>query len=334
MTELYKHVAYEDGVTKAPTPFEADIVRGLVDKASNSQSNYLFDLSHLKEKQENILESELHLFKLRPTMKLHGFVILFFIHFQLKLYQILCKKTSTRHPNFNRNPIDLRLLETRSILRSFKPGWETFKVKDVVKKWIDHPSSNHGFYVVATTPHGEELDADWIRFAQRQDHHGSKQPVLVIYNNNKDNKIYNKNINKSDKIHNNSDNNRINYNKRGRKVVERERKKYCQLYDMHVNFKDIGWSDWVIQPTVYNAYQCKGICPFPLDTSYHPTKHATVQSLVHALGTDNIQPRRLRAGSPCCVPSPLYSLSMLYNKNDVIILKFYDEMIAAGCACH
>ena len=60
-------------------------------------------------------------------------------------------------------------------------------------------------------------------------------------------------------------------------------RKSCQRYDMHVDFKTIGWSEWIISPQGYNAYQCKGSCPFPLGKNLRPTNHATVQSIVHVL---------------------------------------------------
>ena len=38
---------------------------------------------------------------------------------------------------------------------------------------------------------------------------------------------------------------------------------------------------------------------------------------------------------PCCVPSHLISLSLLYyDENDNVVLKQYGEMVAAACGCH
>ncbi|XP_010141067.1 PREDICTED: growth/differentiation factor 7-like, partial [Buceros rhinoceros silvestris] len=33
---------------------------------------------------------------------------------------------------------------------------------------------------------------------------------------------------------------------------------------LHVNFKELGWDDWIIAPLDYEAYHCEGICDFPL----------------------------------------------------------------------
>lgn len=103
----------------------------------------------------------------------------------------------------------------------------------------------------------------------------------------------------------------------------------CNRRQMYVDFDEIGWAGWIISPKGYNAYHCKGACPFPLGQSQRPTNHATVQSIVHAL-------RVLKGVStPCCVANKLYSISLLYfDDAENVILKQYDDMVAASCGCH
>ena len=109
----------------------------------------------------------------------------------------------------------------------------------------------------------------------------------------------------------------------------RKRKQSCSKHELFVDFDEIGWSGWIISPKGYNAYHCKGECPFPLGQNQRPTNHATVQSIVNALhiGKD--------VSTPCCVPNKLYSISLLYFDDDEnVILKQYDDMVAASCGCH
>lgn len=109
----------------------------------------------------------------------------------------------------------------------------------------------------------------------------------------------------------------------------RRRRKPCARHEMYVDFDEIGWSGWIISPKGYNAYHCKGECPFPLGQSLKPTNHATVQSIVHALGVGR------DVNTPCCVPNKLYSISLLYFDDDEnVILKQYDDMVASSCGCH
>lgn len=107
------------------------------------------------------------------------------------------------------------------------------------------------------------------------------------------------------------------------------KRRSCAKHEMYVDFDEIGWSGWIISPKGYNAYHCKGACPFPLGQSQKPTNHATVQSIVHALKVGN------DVSTPCCVPNKLYSISLLYFDDDEnVILKQYDDMVAASCGCH
>ena len=120
----------------------------------------------------------------------------------------------------------------------------------------------------------------------------------------------------------------------------RRRRRTCQRHEMYVDFERIGWAGWIISPKGYNAYQCRGQCPFPLGQNQHPSNHATVQSIVHALrigggGGGNGLGGSTPVDTPCCVPNKLYSISLLYFDDDEnVILKQYDEMVALSCGCH
>jgi bone morphogenetic protein 2/4 len=111
--------------------------------------------------------------------------------------------------------------------------------------------------------------------------------------------------------------------------LPKRKKKACSIHELYVDFEEIGWSGWILSPKGYNAYHCKGACQFPLGQNQQPTNHATVQSIVHAFraGKD--------IGTPCCVPNQLYSISLLYfDDHENVILKLYDDMVAASCGCH
>lgn len=103
----------------------------------------------------------------------------------------------------------------------------------------------------------------------------------------------------------------------------------CARHMLYVDFKEIGWSDFIIAPAGYSAYHCKGHCNFPLSQGQHPTNHATVQSIVYMLrqGKD--------VNQPCCVPTKLLSISLLYFLDDGnVVLKLYQDMVADRCGCH
>lgn len=108
------------------------------------------------------------------------------------------------------------------------------------------------------------------------------------------------------------------------------RSQSCQRIPLFVDFEEIGWSGWIISPRGYNAYHCKGSCPFPLGGSLRATNHATVRSIMHALKLSSED-----VGAPCCVPDKLQSISLLYfDDEENVVLKQYDDMVALSCGCH
>lgn len=103
----------------------------------------------------------------------------------------------------------------------------------------------------------------------------------------------------------------------------------CGLHDLFVSFEAIGWSSWIISPKGYNAHYCDGPCVFPLGKTARPTNHATVQSIINEL---SLNPGLNR---PCCVPTTLLPISLLYyDDQDNVVLKQYVDMVAENCGCH
>ncbi|KAJ8288730.1 hypothetical protein COCON_G00013890 [Conger conger] len=101
----------------------------------------------------------------------------------------------------------------------------------------------------------------------------------------------------------------------------------CKPRRLYIDFKDVGWQDWIIAPQGYMANYCHGECPFPLSESLNGTNHAILQTLVHSLDS---------AGTPqpCCVPIKLSPISMLYyDNNDNVVLRHYEDMIVDECGC-
>jgi len=58
----------------------------------------------------------------------------------------------------------------------------------------------------------------------------------------------------------------------------RGRLQRCGRRPLRVNFKELGWDDWIIAPLDYEAYLCEGACDFPLRSHLEPTNHAIIQT--------------------------------------------------------
>ncbi|XP_054613320.1 bone morphogenetic protein 10-like [Dunckerocampus dactyliophorus] len=101
----------------------------------------------------------------------------------------------------------------------------------------------------------------------------------------------------------------------------------CKRTPLFVDFKDIGWDTWIIQPAGYEAYMCNGVCGASLTPELSPTKHAIVQTLLSVKSPE-------RASRACCVPTKLEPISLLYHDNGVITFNHkYEGMVVAECGC-
>ncbi|XP_054643819.1 protein DVR-1 [Dunckerocampus dactyliophorus] len=101
----------------------------------------------------------------------------------------------------------------------------------------------------------------------------------------------------------------------------------CKARRLYIDFKDVGWQDWIIAPQGYLANYCHGECPFPLSESLNGTNHAILQTLVHSLDPHGTP-------QPCCVPIRFSPVSMLYyDNNDNVVLRHYQDMVVDECGC-
>ncbi|KAJ8333036.1 hypothetical protein SKAU_G00419320 [Synaphobranchus kaupii] len=105
------------------------------------------------------------------------------------------------------------------------------------------------------------------------------------------------------------------------------RRTRCSRKPLHVNFKELGWDDWIIAPLDYEAYHCEGMCDFPLRSHLEPTNHAIIQTLMNSMDPDSTPPS-------CCVPSKLSPISILYiDSGNNVVYKQYEDMVVETCGC-
>lgn len=125
-----------------------------------------------------------------------------------------------------------------------------------------------------------------------------------------------------------------------------ENHRSCQIQTLYVSFKDLKWHDWIVAPDGYGekmdllrswnnfffhfsgAFYCSGECNFPLNAHMNATNHAIVQTLVHLMNPG-------RVPKPCCAPTRLSAISVLYYLDDSNVnLKKYKNMVVKSCGCH
>ncbi|XP_035232367.1 bone morphogenetic protein 2-A-like [Stegodyphus dumicola] len=326
MLDLYRSVAAPDGLTVSPTPHSANVIRCYSDRESRHRSHFFFNVS--SEKTDKLLEAEFHIFKMKPKAKdQRKAKMLKSQLLEVKIFQMLPPAKSKRKRR-------KRLLETRR-LSVHSTGWEIFSVKVAAADWIKDSESNLGLALSVRGLENEPIPKGLVRFAKGN--RTDKQPLLVIFIDDSRQKSgsflsapegYNK-YQVPVKSAPAAESPRI---KRGggiSNVPQRTKNESCARYQLYIDFERMGWAAWIISPKGYNAYQCKGHCHFPLGQNQRPTNHATMQSIASEL---SLAPNVLQ---PCCVPDKLLSISLLYfDEHGNVILKQYDDMVAASCGCH
>ncbi|NWW53376.1 BMP2B protein, partial [Pedionomus torquatus] len=326
MVDLFNTVANADGVTKNPDILEGNTVRSFLDKTHGEEMRFLFVLSSVA-KNEKILTAELHLFRLWPRAtngpkRHHLCQARRGMGWDGMGWDEVLEKGQPDVPG-GKKLLAARLVSLQG------SGWEVFAITQAVRDWVEDESSNQGLLVTVQGLGGSPLDPPPLHFASGGDHHESKKPMLVLFTDDgrRGASLPSTGFPGGSRLPSPCP--------RGaglagpRSIRSLDRLQPCQRHPLSVDFEEIGWSGWIISPRGYNAYHCKGSCPFPLGENMRPTNHATVQSIINAL--------KLSEGvsSPCCVPDKLYSINLLYFDDDEnVVLKQYDDMVAGSCGCH
>ncbi|CAK6961766.1 bone morphogenetic protein 2-like [Scomber scombrus] len=318
MLDFFNAVTVSDGTPKSQKELlEGNIVRSFEDKGHTGERFHFFNLSSFG-KEERMIKAEFRWFRKKQKLylgKSHG------PHFyKVDLYEVLDSRVKPWRGN----------LITSRLVPLYTQGWEVFNVTQTVSKWICNSQENNGILVVITLPSGNWMESVVSSSKQKL---ADTNAYLVIFSDDgragASNQSYLGQVQPAaaaPELQEHSSKRR----RRAPDLLPYGRSQSCQRVPLFVDFEEIGWSGWIISPLGYNAYHCKGSCPFPLGGSLRATNHATVRSIMHALklSVDEVE-------APCCVPDRLQSISLLYfDDEENVVLKQYDDMVALSCGCH
>ncbi|KAF7468182.1 bone morphogenetic protein 10 [Marmota monax] len=226
--------------------------------------------------------------------------------------------------------------------------WETFDVTDAIRHWQKSGSSTHQLEVHIESRHDQIEDAGRGQLEIDTSAQNKHDPLLVVYSddqsNDKEQKeelnemIAHEQIPELDNLDLDGFSSgpgeeallqmrsNIIYDSTAR-IRRNAKGNYCKRTPLYIDFKEIGWDSWIIAPPGYEAYECRGVCNYPLAEHLTPTKHAIIQALVHLKNSQ-------KASKACCVPTKLEPISILYLDKGVVTYKFkYEGMAVSECGC-
>ncbi len=205
----------------------------------------------------------------------------------------------------------LTLLDGRDVPEG-RHAWEAFDVSRAVRSWKESGRGAGELQVDI------EQDCEALDISLALEHNSS--PVLIVFSNDLGNTKEEESMKdiKEMLLHEKDQ-----HLRRKRKATNN----YCRRTSLKVNFKDIGWDKWIVAPSEYDAYECKGVCYFPLTNDVTPSKHAIIQTLVNLSNPK-------KANMACCVPTKLDPIAVMYQEKGVITVRhLYEEMKVAKCGC-
>ncbi|XP_061564101.1 bone morphogenetic protein 2-B-like [Cololabis saira] len=313
MLDLFNAVSVTDGTPKSQKEIlHGNTVRSFEDKGHTGERFHFFNLSSLG-REEKMIKAEFRWFRKKQKFYLGRTRGPHF--YKVDLYEVLDNRVTPWRGN----------LITSRLLPLHTQGWEVFNVTQMVSKWIRNSQENNGILVVTTFPSHNWMDSV-VSSSWQAGHLTDTNAYLVIFSDDGRTGANQSYLGQVPPAAASEPQDKLS---RRRRAIS-GRPQSCQRVPLFVDFDEIGWSGWIISPRGYNAYHCRGSCPFPLGGTLRATNHATVRSIMHALKLSSEE-----VGAPCCVPDRLQSISLLYfDDEENVVLKQYDDMVALSCGCH
>ncbi|KAK3587840.1 hypothetical protein CHS0354_019709 [Potamilus streckersoni] len=177
-------------------------------------------------------------------------------------------------------------------------GWHEFEVGHIVHHWINHPDLNCGLQIQVIDKRGKAV-------------------VVTPGNSSADDEGYVATLEMKT----------VDYHSRRVRrsypmiCTEEERIETCCRYPLTVDFVKFGW-DWVIAPTGYVANYCTGECKYR-----HQDSNVLSWVVQQA-------PSIIDGGGPCCTPTKMAPLALLYfDHSHTVLYTYMQRMIVVRCGC-
>ncbi|CAC5389644.1 GDF15 [Mytilus coruscus] len=186
-------------------------------------------------------------------------------------------------------------------------------ITSLLRTWLESPTENFGITISFTANISQVLKINSKKSsgkAFRLDFENGMEPVLEVFS-------YRKMILGREKRQASTATSR-------RDCVKGDGENRCCRFRTYISFADIGWDNWIIRPSGYEAYYCDGECPhrFKMANTF-----AGIKSLLHMKNPSTFSP-------PCCVPSKLSPFTILHKEESgKYAFMDLDDMVVEDCKC-
>ncbi|TKR86642.1 hypothetical protein L596_011192 [Steinernema carpocapsae] len=84
--------------------------------------------------------------------------------------------------------------------------------------------------------------------------------------------------------------------------------KNCRLHRLYVSFAELGWDQFVIAPSGFDAQYCDGFCDIAVHSRMNASNHAIVQTLIHFIDASRTEKAK-------CAPTEMKQMKILFFDN-------------------
>lgn len=211
-------------------------------------------------------------------------------------------------------------------------GWLKIDVTYVIRNWLEYQDLPTHAINVACKTCGMDRNNSPISFKS------ALKPFLVIYTHSQTRRTVHRRQKRANDCGNGSHE--------------------CCREKLYISFAEIGWDDWIIQPSGYNAYFCKGSCTTAASLTLSANQHNSILQVVVVLllvasvcrqlpifsfrpsSTQKVMftstkgPQTRLELTPCCAATQFQPLELLYlADNKTVQKKILPNMIVNACGC-
>ncbi|KAH8283510.1 hypothetical protein KR018_004633 [Drosophila ironensis] len=103
----------------------------------------------------------------------------------------------------------------------------------------------------------------------------------------------------------------------------------CCREQLYISFKEIGWSNWILQPEGYNAYFCRGSCSSVASVTQAASHHSSLMKILStSSGNKSLEL------VPCCTAKQYSSLQLVVmDSSNTATVKTLPNMVVESCGC-